>query len=145
MGVGRRRRRGTHPRSQLTATGTIIDVADIAETRPGKFTTLAPEDAWIQLVIRIAESDARLISHTPTRINAVSVKRRTGSCLAMLVMFGFGFIPGVYYMWWLSVVEEHPFTITLVPTSGGTTLHGDGAPAGLELAHRITDQVLLEA
>lgn len=95
---------------------------------------LSPEQAVAQMVPLLTNGGAKVHNATPQSITGEVVTKRAPSCLVTLILLCIMILPGVLYMIWGGSTVVEPFSITLVPGEGGTTLLAAGQGRGMKAA-----------
>lgn len=97
-------------------------------------TELSPEAAVAQMVPLLTNGGATVNSATPSALTGEVVTRKGPDAFIAIVLLLLLLIPGVLYILFGSKTIAEPFSITLVPGPGGTTLTAAGQGRGQKAA-----------
>lgn len=110
-------------------------------TRPGKYTSLAPDVAAVQIAHMLSSRGATITSQTPGSIVGVVVTKNKPSVVVAILLFLLCVIPLIIYMINASKDSQEPFSLSLSADGTGTRINGDGQGKALMLINEVVDSL----
>jgi len=129
------------PPPQNAASPSLGYQAAADPARPGKYTSLPPEQASVALVQLLSGQGALITTHTPTSITGVVNTTNKPSCIVATILFFIFIIPAIIYMIAASKNTSDPFSLAFRSDGVGTRINGNGQGRGLAAINWAVDQL----
>lgn len=110
-------------------------------SRPGKYTSLGPDQAASTLVQLLTSGGAVITTQSPSSITGVVNTQNKPSCIVATILFLIFIIPAIIYMIVASKNTSDPFSLALTPDGTGTRINGNGQGRGLVAINWAVDQL----
>lgn len=108
----------------------------VAMAKSQVVTQLAPDEAVARLVPQLTKSGATIHSSSSQAITGEVVWKKRPSMVIAIVLLLLIILPGILYLIFGSKTIHDPFSITLSPAEGGTTVTAAGQGEGEKAAKK---------
>jgi hypothetical protein len=115
------------PAAARVAVTTVISDSQV-------LTPLTPDEAVARMVPLLTAGGAKVHAATSAAITGEVVTKVSASCLVAFVLLLIMILPGILYMIWGGKTISEPYSITLLPGPGGTTVTAAGQGRGAKAA-----------